>query len=256
MDDPTRRFSSRVENYVKYRPRYPRALLATLQVRCNLNPESVIADVGSGTGFLTELFLENGNLVYGVEPNAAMRAAGEQYLARFDRFRSVGATAEATTLPDDSIDLVVAGQAFHWFDREGARDEFARILRPGGWVALIWNTRLLEGSPFLEGYERLLRDYGTDYEAVVHTQPALNEFDAFFDEGSHQVAYFPNEQRFDFEGVKGRMLSSSYTPQPGHPNHEPLLATLRRLFDQTAEEGRVSFQYETELHWGRVTGGE
>src|SRR5262249_44040345 len=139
--DPTRRFSSRVENYVRFRPGYPKEIITMLKSECGLNSQSVIVDIGSGTGKLTELFLENGNPVFGVEPNQDMREAGERLLKSFPNFKSVGATAEETTLPNACAEFIVAGQAFHWFDRARCRKEFGRILRPGGWAVLVWNDR-------------------------------------------------------------------------------------------------------------------
>jgi SAM-dependent methyltransferase len=154
--DPTKRFSNRVENYLKYRPRYPPGIIPLLQSECGLTADWVIADLGSGTGFLTELFLEHGNPVFGVEPNAEMRVAGEQVLTNYPRFSSMNAVAEATGLPDHSIDLVVAGQAFHWFDRAAARPEFVRILKPGGWLVLAWNGYRVESSPMMAAYQDLV----------------------------------------------------------------------------------------------------
>src|SRR5215469_5965610 len=131
--DSTKRFSNRVENYTKYRPSYPKEeMLVLLSGECGLTSASVIADVGSGTGIMTRIFLENGNQVFAVEPNPEMRHAAEQVLAAYPRFVSVPATAEATTLPAETADFVVAAQAFHWFDRERVRREFVRILKPGG----------------------------------------------------------------------------------------------------------------------------
>src|SRR5437867_8468442 len=164
----TERFSNRVENYVRFRPRYPREVLELLKADCGLKPEAVVADAGSGTGFLAELFLANGNRVFGIEPNKEMREAGERWLQRYSRFSSIAATAEATTLPSQSVDFITAGQAFHWFDRERCREEFARILRPGGWVVLVWNDRRTESTAVLKDYEQLLLSYGTDYEQVNH----------------------------------------------------------------------------------------
>src|SRR5689334_15561560 len=134
MVDPTLRFSNRVDNYSKYRPTYPSAVLDLLAAECGLTSNALIADIGSGTGLLAELFLTNGNRVVGVEPNREMRAAGERLLANAPGFTSVDGTAEATTLAAGSVDFVTAGQAFHWFDRALARVEFARILKPEGWV--------------------------------------------------------------------------------------------------------------------------
>ncbi|GIV98424.1 MAG: hypothetical protein KatS3mg057_3081 [Herpetosiphonaceae bacterium] len=166
--DPTRRFSSRVENYITYRPSYPLEVLDVLRRECGLTESATIADIGSGTGILSALFLKNGNRVFGVEPNPTMRVAGERLLQSYERFTSIDGSAEATGLPDQSVDFATAGQAFHWFDREKARAEFARILKPQGWVVLIWNSRRLSGTPFLRAYEQLLRTYGTDYEQVQH----------------------------------------------------------------------------------------
>ncbi len=251
MPDPTTRFTDRVANYVKYRPRYPQAIVGFLREACALTESSVVADVGSGTGFLAELFLENGNTVFGIEPNDAMREAGEGYLAAFPRFHSVAGTAEATTLPDQSVDFVAAGQAFHWFDSERARAEFARILRPEGWVALVWNGREA-GTPFLDGYEALLQRYATDYTEVDHHRFDEARLRPFFAEGSFHEAHFPNRQDFDFDGLKGRLLSSSYAPAEGHPRHEPMLDALQELFDAHQEGGQVAFLYDTVVYYGHV----
>ena len=161
MPKPTERFSDRVDAYVKYRPDYPRAVLELLQTECGLTPRSAVADIGSGTGKLSELFLRNGNSVYGVEPNPEMRLAGENLLSSYPGFVSVAGSAEATTLPDQSADFITAGQAFHWFDQKLARQGFERILKPDGLVVLVWNERLTDTS-FLEAYEMLTQTYATD----------------------------------------------------------------------------------------------
>ena len=252
MADPTLRFSSRVENYVKYRPGYPPGVVATLAKECGLTAESVLADIGSGTGISSELFLKNGNRVFGVEPNREMREAGEKLLSKHPGFTSVNGTAEETSLADHSIDFVTAGQAFHWFDRERTRKEFARILKPNGWVALIWNERLTDTSPFLRAYEELLQRYGTDYTAVDHRNVDTDAITAFFTPQPFTLRKFENQQIFDYDGVKGRLLSSSYTPEPDHPNHQPVLDALRALFDKQAIHGKVSFDYATLLYFGRL----
>ena len=166
--DPTRRFSSRVGNYVRYRPGYPEGIVDMLRKECGLTSSTVIADVASGTGIFTRVLLENGNRVFGVEPNAEMRKAGEEFLNAYPRFSSIEGTAEETTLPDHTVDLVTAAQAAHWFDRRKARQEFIRILKTGGWSVLIWNERRIDSTPFLRDFERLLLRYGTDYETVRH----------------------------------------------------------------------------------------
>ena len=168
--EPTRRFADRVENYVKYRPSYPTAVLTCLQEECGLRETAVIADIGSGTGILSRLFLLNGNAVVGIEPNQEMRQAGERLLADFPTFTSVNGTAEATTLPDNSVDFVTAGQAAHWFDKEKSLPEFRRILRAGGTIALVWNTMAFDASPFMQGYERLTLRYFTElyFRRFIH----------------------------------------------------------------------------------------
>jgi SAM-dependent methyltransferase len=250
--DPTRRFSSRVEDYVKYRPGYPEALLRLLEEECGLTASSAVADVGSGTGLLSELFLRNGNRVYGVEPNREMREACEQLLAAYTNFASVEGRAEATTLEDASVDFVTAGQAFHWFDPPRARREFARILRPGGWVALVWNDRRTAGSPFLEDYERLLLEYGTDYAEVSVKYAEESMLAALFGPSEPSRRTFDNEQVFDFDGLRGRLMSSSYTPEPGHPNFEPMLRELEELFRRHRRDGRVVVAYDTKVFYGRL----
>ena len=250
--DPTRRFSSRVEDYVRYRPGYPEALLRLLEGECGLTPESVIADVGSGTGILSELFLRSGNRVYGVEPNREMREAGERLLAAYPNFTSVDGRAEATTLEDACVDFVTAGQAFHWFDPPQARREFERILRPGGWVVLAWNDRRTAGTPFLEDYERLLLEYGTDYREVSVKYMEDSSLSTLFGRAEVRTASFDNEQVFDFEGLRGRLTSSSYSPEPGHPNFEPMMRELESLFRRHEREGRVVVGYDTKVFYGRL----
>ncbi|MGA8761398.1 MAG: class I SAM-dependent methyltransferase [Candidatus Sulfotelmatobacter sp.] len=249
--DATTRFSSRVENYARYRPGYPPEVLQTLEGECGLTPAHLVADIASGTGIWTRALLENGNRVVGVEPNAEMRQAGERLLAGFPNFISVTGTAEATTLADQSIDLVTAAQAAHWFDRQRARREFDRILKPGGWLALVWNERVTDSTPFLRHYEQLLLTYGTDYEEVRHerTTYAVNEF---FDPVPFQERVFEMRQEFDYAGVEGRLLSSSYAPGPEDSKHVAMVGELRRIFDAHSAEGRVAFEYKTRLYFGRL----
>jgi SAM-dependent methyltransferase len=250
--DSKERFSNRVADYIRYRPGYPRAVLDLLRDECALGPESVVADVGSGTGILTRLFLDNGNLVYGVEPNAEMRQAGEEFLARYPNFHSVAAAAEATTLPDASVHFVTAGQAFHWFDAQAARMEFQRILHPQGWVAVIANHRKKDSTPFLRAYESFLRSFGTDYGKVAETYPSAARMADFFGAEPFRERTAPNRQIFDFDGLSGRLRSSSYAPPPEHPNHKPMLAALKELFDAHSDGGNVSFDYVTHIYYGQL----
>ena len=251
MTDPTKRFSSRVENYVKYRPGYPAAVLEFLEAECSLVPTSVVADIGSGTGILSEMLLRNGNHVFGVEPNPEMRAAGERLLKEYDRFTSVDGTAEATTLPGGSVDFVTAGQAFHWFDAVRARAELARILRPGGWVVLIWNMRRTQGAGFHAAFEQFWLRYGMDYESVRYAPNYGGRIDTFFGPGASKLQTFENAQIFDFEGLKGRVLSASYAPEQGHPDYEPMLRDLAALFEAHQQAGTVRSEYDTLVYYGQ-----
>ncbi len=248
--DPTKRFSSRVNNYVRYRPGYPAEIIDLLRDDCALTKDSVIADIGSGTGKLSELFLKAGCKVFGIEPNKEMREAGERMQA--PRFTSIDGSAEATTLPAQSMNFVTAGQAFHWFDHKKCRPEFARILKPNGWVVIIWNDRKSDMTPFLIDYENLLLEFGTDYKEVNHRRTDKPEIiEAFF---GNKPAFknFYNVQEFDFEGLKGRVLSSSYAPEAGHPKYDGMLAALKKIFEVHQREGRVFFEYETHVYYGHL----
>jgi SAM-dependent methyltransferase len=251
--DPTKRFSSRVADYVLYRPDYPAGILTVLAEEIGFSREWVVADVGSGTGKLTKLFLEYGNQVYGVEPNDEMRLAGEDFLGGLENFRSVKGTAEATTLADSSVDLITAGQAFHWFDAPNARLEFQRILKPGGKVVFIWNHWTADLSPMMAEYHALLERYGMDVNRVRHSNSeAGTVLETFFAPASPMVQTLDNKQIFDFPGFKGRLFSSSYSPLPGHPNHEPMVNVLREIFGSYEQDGAVEFLYKTHVYYGSL----
>ena len=251
MVKPVDRFSNRVENYVKYRPGYPTEVITLLQTECGLIPSSVIADIGSGTGKLSQLFLENGNRVIAVEPNEAMRVAGERLLKDRSNFVSVDGKSEDTTLDAASVDFITAGQAFHWFEPKATRLEFARILKPGGWVALIWNDRKLDATPFLEDYEKLMLTFGTDYQEVRNDKD-ISGIARFFEPATYLFKSFPNRQLFDLQGLKGRVLSSSYTPQPTSPKFEPMMKEIELIFSRNERGGFVSFDYDTKVFYGNL----
>ncbi len=251
MIDSKQRFSSRVENYVKYRPHYPDAVIDALRREIGFTPDQVVADIGSGTGISCEPFLKNGNTVFAIEPNADMRAAAEKWWGMDRNFHSINASAESTSLPDHSIDLVVAGQAFHWFDVEKAKLEFRRILKPSGRVLLMWNTRTREDA-FNRAYEEFLHRYGTDFKSIRHEQIGEDVFRIFYKDSSYKTLKLPNHQIVDFDGLKGRMLSSSYMPQEGASNFDPMIQSLREIFDHHQKNGQVVMTYETELHLGQV----
>ena len=248
--DSTRLFSDRAENYAKYRPSYPQAVLECLRDECGLTPTHVVADVGSGTGILSELFLKNGNPVLCVEPNDEMRAMAETLLSHYPNFSSVNGTAEATTLPDDSVDLVTAGQALHWFDHPKAKIEFKRILHPGSHAMFVWNTFDFDGSPFMRAYERLLTRYNDKY---YRRDPEKQARDiALFFQGGMDIRTFDNALNLDLAVLQGGYLSSSHAPLAGHPQHEPLMRDLRELFDTFQKGGLVRYLNVTRMYFGSI----
>jgi ubiquinone/menaquinone biosynthesis C-methylase UbiE len=251
--DSVARFSDRASDYVKYRPHYSPEVVQALQRACGLRPEHVAADVGCGPGLLAEVLLENGNRVIGVEPNLEMREAGERYLGRYTNFSMIGGSAENTTLADKSMDFVMAGQAFHWFRPEEARTEFVRILKPGGWTVLVWHDRDAQATPFLRAYDDFLRTYSVDYQQVNHKTVASPEvITRFFAPDSVQIISQQTRQHFDFDGLRGRLLSSSYIPKAGAAA-ETMLQQLPDLFSKYAKDGRVTVEYETKIYYGHLT---
>ena len=244
------RFSDRVQNYVKFRPGYPPEVLPLFRDEMGLTPESVIADVGSGTGISARVFLENGNTVYGLEPNDAMRAAAEEWLAGFAEFQSREGTAEATGLRDNSVDFVIAAQAFHWFDRDKSRKEFLRILKPGGYIVLIWNERQLNSTPFLTGYEQFLLKYASDYTQVRHENVDRESLKLFF-RNEFRTRVFSNSQVLDFEGLLGRVLSSSYMPNESSARFAEMKNELNAIVAKHAENGKIEILYDTAVHYSQ-----
>lgn len=248
--DPTLRFTNRVADYVRYRPTYPAALVDHLRARGHLRSASIVADIGAGTGISSALFVDAGCGVYAVEPNAAMREAAMQALGHRAGFHAIAGRAEATTLGDASVDLVSAAQAFHWFDADAVRTEWQRILRPGGVAVVYWNSRLVHGTAFVEGYERLLHEFGIDYAAVAERHQDDAAMLRWFGAGLLDHADFANAQALDFDALRGRLLSSSYAPPAGHFRHHAMIAALQALFDATARDGVVILPYRTRLFIG------
>ncbi|MDB5086953.1 MAG: Methyltransferase protein [Mucilaginibacter sp.] len=250
--DPTKRFTERVDNYVKYRPGYPDEVIDFLQNECGLTEESVIADIGSGTGIFTKLLLDKGYIVYAVEPNQAMQQAAKQWLGSNENYTAIDAIAEATTLPPKSIDLVVCAQAFHWFNDERTRAEFKRILKDGSSAALIWNNRLADTDDFSRAYENLLKNGSLDYNKVNHRNITDIDFKAFFKNGQYKQVNYQNAQVFDLDGLMGRAFSSSYVPPQNSEEGKKFRELLQGIFAKYNVSGKVSFQYQTEIYIGQV----
>lgn len=247
----TTRFSNRVENYIRYRPGYPTGIPAFINKELGISPGSVVADIGSGTGISASLFLENGYTVYGIEPNKEMREAAERSLSRYPAFTSMSGTAEAVPVGDGSIDLIIAAQAFHWFEIDAARKESKRILKKDGWVVLLWNDRDTAVDGFAREYEALLQTL-TDYNEVNHKNTGDAAFDRFFGKGNYKEKHFANSQEFDLEGLKGRLMSSSYAPVETDAAYAPMMKELERIFDLYHSDGSITIRYDTKMVYGRI----
>lgn len=249
--DPKKRFSRTVEYYAKYRPGYPAEVIAFLEDHLDFSRETTIADIGSGTGISSELFLKNGNVVYGVEPNEDMRRVSEGLQKVYPKFYPTSGSAEDTTLIDASIDLIAIAQAFHWFDVAKCRQEFKRILKPSGSVIILWNHRKVEPSGFSRAYEDFIWRFAVDYGKVKQTDIRLDVLERFFGHDGFVRTILQNVQSLDLESLQGRVLSSSYMPQKGNRHFEEMVADLKGIFDQYSVNDVVRMEYDTEVYWGR-----
>lgn len=250
LSDSTKRFSNRVSNYVKYRPHYPFEIIDFLKNETGLDKSSIIADIGSGTGISSEMFLENGNTVYAVEPNFEMRSAAEKIMKDFGGFISIEGTAENTSLGSQSVDLIIAGQAFHWFDIEKCRPEFKRILKNNGYAVLMWNDKT-ESDDFMKGYFNLIKKYGTDYEKINHANVDDTVIGKFFSPSEFKKKFFKHSHNLDYKGLEGRLLSSSYIPLEGESYNE-MINELKEMFDKYSIKGEIAMQYETVIYFGKM----
>jgi SAM-dependent methyltransferase len=245
--DSTRRFSNRVDDYTRYRPTYPAAIITLLEKELGLQPEHIVADIGSGTGLSSIPFLRNGNTVYGVEPNREMRQMQEHLLHDFPTFRSIDGTAEHTTLLDHSVEVVLSAQAFHWFDKQAYKIECARILKENGHIVLVWNARSTK-SPFQSDYEQVLYDQIQEYKAVNHRNIQDLDIMDFFSPKTMKHATLDHKQLLDLDGLKGRLKSSSYCPKEG-PKYETLMRGMEDIFAKHQQDEQISFCYETLIYW-------
>lgn len=251
ITDSRQRFSNRVNSYVRYRPSYPVALISALLSDGELSAPPVAADIGSGTGKFTRMLLAQGVRVFGVEPNSAMRGAAESELAAYQNFISIDGSAEQTGLPSASVDLVTAAQSFHWFNNEVTKGEFRRVLKPGGRLALVWNKRKLS-QPFQLAYDALLREHAPEYAEVSYMNLGDDDIATFFRPGEMKLRQFDNSQKLDFDGLVGRLKSSSYCPDEDGDDYRELIDRLHRLHRQFAADGMVRFEYDTRLYVGPI----
>jgi ubiquinone/menaquinone biosynthesis C-methylase UbiE len=246
-----KRFDGRAETYSRHRPRYPLEVLHTLEKEIGLDREKVVADIGSGTGILSELFLENGNTVYCVEPNREMRRAAEKNLSRFaPRFISVDGTAEMTNLRDGSIDLIVVGQALHWFNIKETRREFHRILKGKGHIAIVYNFRKEEGK-VEEAYAEVTDKFGRNRADTPDVDDAYIR--RFLKNGKFKKFVIPNSQTLDLKGMLGRLASTSSMPPPGSREWIRVEEEVQKIFDKYSDNGLVVMHYDTTIYLGRIS---
>jgi SAM-dependent methyltransferase len=248
----SQRFTGRVESYRQFRPRYPDQVVSLLEKESRLTTASAIADIAAGTGLLTEIFLARGYTVAAVEPNIEMRAACEKLVPKYPRLRCFDGTAEATGLPSESFDLITVAQALHWFDLPRARIEFSRIMRPDGWCAVIYNERRVTGDPFHEGYERVLREFGIDYDTIQRRHLTPDRIQSFFAPSEMRRAVFPNEQLLTLEALQGRIMSSSYMPKPEQPRYNAMQSAIADLFNTHQQNGYVRLKYNCTVSYGKL----
>lgn len=251
VTNSTTRFSNRVEDYVKYRPGYPVEIVKFLHDTYGLTQDKLIADIGAGTGISTELFLKKGYRVIAVEPNEEMREKAIELLDSYNGFIPKNGTAENTGIDSNSVGAIIAGQAFHWFDAVKTRTEFKRILKPYGIVALIWNERKTT-SAFEQEYDELIIKHGNDYVKVDHRNIDTEHIAAFYNPEPVHLETFANKQVFDFEGLKGRLLSSSYMPARDEEGYEPMINDLQALFDKFQQDGAIIINYDTKVYSGKL----
>lgn len=252
LPNPPERFTGRVGSYQRYRPRYPAGIVDLLRRECGLSRDGAVVDVAAGTGLLTEIFLAAGLTVTAIEPNAEMRSACSELQQIYPALRCADGTAEDSGLPDRSADLITVAQAMHWFDLERTHAEFARILKPGGWCAAIYNNRHEGGDAFHEAYEQFLLEFGSDYVSVKGQHMGRTRLAQFFAPAPMKCAVFPNSQDLTLEGFEGRIVSSSYIPQPGHERFRQMQSELRHLFEKHQSGGIVTVEYDCVVCYGQI----
>ena len=252
MQKPSDRFTQTVQDYVKINPFYLEDVLRFLVDECQLSKHRTIAGIGTGTGFVSRLLLEYGNVVYGVEANPLMRDTMIEEFRRYPSFSGVDGTAENTSLDNKSIDIIMAGTAFHWFDLEKTKAEFKRVLKPQGWVLLIWNVRNPFKTDFLIDYENYILKHGKDFRKGNENKTDDDLIQDFFRPFEAKVKSFTNIQQFNWEGLVGKLSSTSHCLKPDDANYEEMLRELRDLYEKHQLNGLVDFEYVTNMYYGHL----
>ncbi|MGN1203190.1 MAG: class I SAM-dependent methyltransferase [Eubacterium sp.] len=249
--DNTEKFSGRAENYTKGRPSYAQEFIKTLYGTVGFNENSVVADIGSGTGKLSKQLLDMGSTVYCVEPNDDMRRIAQSELSSYSNFISVKANAEMTGLKGNSIDFITCAQAFHWFDAGKFKQECKRILKPAGKVVLVWNTRDMDSNFSIESYE-IYKKYCPLFKGFHGGMRDDDKriYDFFNNKCSKMI--FENPLAFTREKFITRSLSASYSIKSGDEGFESYIRELEELFDKYCENGFVTVKNNTVAYAGEI----
>jgi ubiquinone/menaquinone biosynthesis C-methylase UbiE len=250
----TERFSGRVQAYLAYRPRFPREIVPFLREHGALRSGAVIADVGAGTGMLAEIFLEAGHRVLAVEPNVEMLEACRVLAAQHPALEVVEGSAEATTLPDASVDLIAVGRAMHWFDWPRAHREFQRILKPGGWVLVATNGHRDSGAPVSNRLSEILRKWRTDSAEADTRRDFSDRLQEFLDTSSWQRTTLHHAMTVDFATLLGYAESLTAIPRPGERGYDGMVAELRAVFEEYQRDGMLVTPLACQLFLGRPRG--
>lgn len=248
----TGNFTGKADIYAKYRPSYPDEYIDYLFSANQLKKDSIVADIGSGTGIFSRQLLERGLHVIGVEPNDDMRTMAEQSLKQYARFNSIKATAENTTLKEKSVDLVTVAQAFHWFDKKAFKIECQRILKHKANVALVWNSRDLT-SPVIKENEAICRKTCSNFNGFsggIEETPEV--FSSFFKDGKYEFKIYQSDMLFDYEGFLGRNLSASYAPKKDDGEYKRFVFLLSELFEKYSKNGKIVLPNITRSYLGNV----
>lgn len=249
---PTDKFSGKADVYSKSRPSYPNEYIDYLFSANSLNETSKVADIGSGTGILSRQLLKRGLNVITVEPNDDMRRKAEQDLNEFEHFISIKASAEETTLPDKNLDLVIAAQAFHWFDQEKFKCECKRILKKDAKVALVWNSRDSSNPLIIENAEIFKKYCPSFYGFSGGIGEDEEIFTRFYREGKYEYKRFPNDITLDFNGFLGRNLSASYSLKPEDKDYQLFMEAITDLFEKYNNGGKIVMPNYTRSYLGHV----
>ena len=248
------RFADRAEVYHRYRSKFPPELLEFLRDRCGLDAHSVIADIGAGTGILAELFLANGNRTFAVEPNAEMLALCRGLCDIYPQLTCVQASAESTTLPDASVDIVAVGRALHWFDLPAAKREFQRVLIPGGWLAVMGNIWERETGAFATEYDAVVLKHARDLSQVKDRYTILqpNGLQDFLAPAQMESVTLSKTRQLTLEELIGRTASISYAPIPGQPGYDAMCEELTALFDRHQQNSTVEIAEDWSVCCARI----